>query len=236
VFKGTANLCANNVFLNVGNNFGGVQNATFGQVEFDVPGNLNLDYSSTRHIDLSGYGPNSYSTRPYVSEFTGYGLNTNSITFVKQIAYSITEVEVIRFPLPVSNTSGAGPDSMSVEVDYLYQSSNFDPTSNDRQLFERSRRLRKGTFTVIVDFRTNLQGAAFINFYDDYEYIGYGITTNPTGNQSDEDENLIFKAKEQIFTKQNHREIIITYYHEALNINQVPFETGKLTYTYRVLT
>jgi hypothetical protein len=157
VFKGTANLCANNVFLNVGNNFGGVQNATFGQVEFDVPGNLNLDYSSTRHIDLSGYGANSYSTRPYVSEFTGYGLNTNNITFVKQIEYSLNEVEVMRFPLPVSNTSGAGPDSMSVEVDYLYQSSNFDPTSNDRQLFERSRRLRKGTFTVIVDFRTNLQ-------------------------------------------------------------------------------
>jgi len=236
VFKGTANLCANNVFLNVGNNFGGVQNATFGQVEFDVPGNLNLDYSSTRHIDLSGYGTNSYSTRPYVSEFTGYGLNTNNITFVKQIEYSLDEVELMRFPLPVSNTSGIGPDSMSVEVDYLYQSSSFDPNGNDRQLFERSRRLRKGTFTVIVDFRTNLQSTAFINFYDDYEYVGYGITINPTANQSDEDINLIFQAKEQIFTKQNHREIIITYKHLALNINQVPFETGKLTYTYRVLT
>jgi len=236
VFKGTANLCANNVFLNVGNNFGGVQNATFGQVEFDVPGNLNLDYSSTRHTELSRYGTDSYSTRPYVSEFTGYGLNANNITFVKKITHSLAEVELMRFPIPLSNTSGVGPESMSVEVDYLYQSYSFDPSSNDRQIYERSRRLRKGTLTVIVDFRTNQQSASIINFYDDYEYVGYGITTNATGNVTEEDINLIFQAKEQIFTIQNHRQIIITYKHLAVNTNQIPYETGKLTYTYKVLT
>jgi len=85
--RGYGNVCSNNQYLNVGNNFGGVQNSAFGQVEFDDPGNLNEDYSSTRHKDLSFYGTGSYSTRPYISEFTGYGFNQNKLTQVKQITY-----------------------------------------------------------------------------------------------------------------------------------------------------
>jgi hypothetical protein len=234
VERGTSNICSGNQFLNVGNNFGGAPNATFGQVEFDTPGNINLDYTSNRHADLSFFGPNSLNTRPYVSEFTGYGYNTNNTAYTKTIEYSSSPVDFIRFPLPISNTSGVGPESMSIEIDYLYQSKTFDPNVYDPLIFNQARRIRKGTLTVIVDFRSNTGNIPFINLVDDYDYIGYGITSPATS--TTEDINLIFRVKTMINSIQNQRQIILTYQHEVLTAERRPFETGKITYTYRVLT
>lgn len=234
--KGYGNICASNSMLSVGNGYGGIQNAAYGQIEFDVPGNINLDYSSTRHRELSKYGVNSLSTRPYVSEFTGYGLNRNSITQTKTITYSQVPVNLVRFPVPLSNTSGIGPESMSIEIDYLYQSKTFGNNSGSPAIYQKSRRIRKGIITVIVDFRSNTLSLPIINLYDDYDYIGYGLTTGATGNITSEDENLIFKAVEQINSIQNQKEIVLTYQHQSLNVDQQPFEQGTLTYTYKVLT
>lgn len=240
IYKGYGNICVNNQYLNVGNNFGGIQNSAFGQVEFDVPGNLNQDYNSNRHKELSFYGPNSYSTRPYVAEFTGYGLNNNNLTQVKDIVYSANPVDFIRFPLQPSTTPGIGPESMYIEVEYIYQSKTFDSVLNDETIFKKSRRVRKGTMTLIVDYRANSFNAPVINFYDDYEYVGYGQTLGATGNITNEDEFLIFEAKEQINSIQNQKQVVITYRHNSAVIgtseDNVPFEQGKLTYTYRVLT
>ncbi|NBU68485.1 MAG: hypothetical protein EBS49_02500 [Verrucomicrobia bacterium] len=234
VERGTGNICSGNQFLNVGNNFGGAPNSTFGQVEFDTPGNINLDYISYRHNDLSFFGPNSLNTRPYVSEFTGYGYNVSSTAYVKTIDYSENPVDFIRFPLPISVTPGIGPESMSIEIDYLYQSRTFDPNANNPALFNQSRRIRKGTITVLVDFRTNTANIPFINLVDDYDYIGYGITSPAT--VTNEDINLIFRVKNVINSIQNQRQIILTYQHSQIDVNRRPYETGKFTYTYRVLT
>jgi hypothetical protein len=234
--QGYSNMCSSNNLLSVGNIYGGIQNAAYGQIEFDVPGNINLDYSSLRHKELSKYGANSLSTRPYVSEFTGYGLNQNFITQTKKITYSTNPVNFVRFPIPLSNTTGIGPESMSIEIDYLYQSKTFDTTSGSPAIYEKSRRIRKGTLTVIVDFRANTLTLPIINLYDDYEYIGYGLTTNATGNITPEDEKLIFRAVEQINSIQNQKEIVLTYQHQSLSVDQQPFEEGTLTYTYKVLT
>jgi len=234
IFKGKGNILSNNKFLNVGNNFGGAINSQFGQVEFDVRGNVNLDDYSRRHEDLSKFGTGSNSAFRYVSSQTGFGYNANNLTHTVDINYNATPTDIIRFPVPVSSTAGIGPESMTIQIDYLYQSRT---TSNDEttpDIILKTRRIRKGVMTIIVDLRSNTSTIPQINLIDDYEYIGFG-QTNLSG-ITEEDEFLSFVAKEGNPILEN-RHIVIAYTHKVIpDTAQQQFEKGKLTYVYRVLS
>lgn len=245
--NGTYNICAHNTYLNVGNNFGNNQNNKFPQVEFNQPGNLNINYITSRHNDLSGYGPNSLSNRGYISEFSGFGHNTTDITYTKNITFNTSPVDLIRLPTAMVDPN-LGPYAMGIEVDYLYQSKTVNSLTNDPAIFKKARRLRKGKLSIIVDYREDFPDIPTVDLIDEYDYLGFGLpreirgagpTSLPNGISliNNEDIRLVFTVKVQYNNISKQNDIVIQYSHDTETPqNQRIFEEGKLTYIFRILT
>ncbi|NBR61665.1 MAG: hypothetical protein EBT86_08460 [Actinobacteria bacterium] len=241
VWQGRGNLSSKNIIKDTGNNFGGNQNATFGQIEFDQPGNMSVDDFSDRHLDLGTLGENILEMAPYVSEVTGFSYYQNNFTYkldMPAITSPGQEINLFRFPVPRHETLSNTNTQCVIEVHYLYRSG--DPNLEYR-------RLRKGILTVIVDTRNtsifdnnlvpNPTGTPMINLFDEYDYLGYVQGGGPRVPTDDEDIILEFTATPVL--KKQQWQIEISYKYNTPTRNDVYLtdkEFGTLTYTYKILS
>ncbi|NBP57652.1 hypothetical protein EBU71_14180 [bacterium] len=226
VWQGYGNISSKNNFKSVGNNRGGNIEAAYGQVEFDQPNNISTDDFSDRHRDLGFLGPDSLTIVPYISEVTGYGKYQNNFTYRRQITFSEDPVELFRFPIPKSSTPNIGPISSHIEIEYLYRG-----LSNAIDY----RRLRKGCLTLLVDARNFSSAVPDIEYIDDYDYLGYGLT-----NISDRTDEDLFLEFEAALSQQNNQWQVKVSYKYNVATSRYDFngdlELGTITYTYRILS
>jgi len=210
IFNGTGNVSSQNRFTLVGDQFGGNDNAIYGNIEFDVDGNMSSQDLSDRH-KLSAPGTTSYAN-PYIGEVIGKINYVNSFTNTLNLQYTTTPVKLFR--LPVSNPC-------HLEVEYLYQSTN-------------QKRLRRGKLSIVVninDLDTN--GNPKIEMIDDYDYFGLGMTSQFTY----EDVHLIFLASTRKYTVSlsNRYTLELRYKYDGENTQSLG-DQAKLTYTYKILS
>lgn len=132
---GYGNRSRGNTFEGVGNGSngdGGNTNGLYSQIKFTSIGNVSLNDSFDRAIDLSS---NDLSSA-YVSEVEGKTFYQNFETYQVNLGQATTPVEAFRLPLTGSS---------AIEINYLYQSITFE-------------QMRKGQLQVAVDFdRSNVQ-------------------------------------------------------------------------------
>lgn len=240
VYQGFGNISESNSLRFVGNNFGGDIEAAFGQIEFDVPNNLSVDDFSDRHKVLGILkSPNALTVVPYTGEVTGRGSYGNQFTNTIELSYvnGNPVQELMRFPVPISSTAvgaNAGPLTCSIEIDYIYSSKTDNTTSLD---YFQHRRVRKGKLTLILDSRLNPGTLSMprVNLIDDYEYIGYGHHSGSPLNTL-EDEFFYFEADLELQNNKWQATISHKYTerYPALAFNPT-YETGILTYTYKIL-
>jgi hypothetical protein len=227
VWQGYGNVSSKNACILVGNNFGGNIEAAFGQIEFDQPNNLSVDDHSDRPKDLGKLGSDALIIVPYIGEFTGYGLYNNNFTTTLSMSYSPNSQELFRFPVARSSTPSVGPESMNIEIEYLYRS-----LANDIAY----RRLRKGKLTLLVDTRNNASSVPVIDFIDEYDYLGYGLET---GHNIEDIEDISFEFVAVPVEQNNQWQVKVSYKYnispDRLDFNG-DLELGTLTYTYRILS
>ena len=178
VWQGYGNVSSKNNFWQVGNNFGGSYQAAYGQVEFDVPGNVSADDYSDRHKELGILNtPNSLSSIEYIPEVTGKSYYANRFTNTTTLNYVTNNswTNIFRFTLPSSSTSDSTIVSCSIEVDYIYNSLTI-PNPGNATDYLKHRRLRKGKMNIMVDSRTSNATLSLprIHLIDEYDYIGIG--------------------------------------------------------------
>lgn len=210
VYNGTGNVSSQNRFTLVGDQFGGNDEARYGNIEFDVDGNMSSQDLSDRHL-LSAPGTISY-VNPYIGEVIGKANYTNSFTNTLNLQYITTPVKLFR--LPVSRPC-------HLEVEYLYQSTN-------------QRRLRRGKLSIVVntnDLDTN--GLPKLEMTDDYDYFGVGMTNQFTY----EDIHLVFSATTRKYTVSlsNRYTLELRYAYDGENTQSLG-DQAKLTYTYKILS
>jgi hypothetical protein len=210
VYNGSGNVSSQNKFTLVGDLFGNNDNARYGNIEFDVSGNVSMQDYSDRH-KLSNPADLSYSN-PYISEIVGKTNYTNSFPNVVNLVYSTSLLKLFRLPVP---------SSCHLEVEYLYQSTN-------------QRRLRRGKLSIVVDI-TNLDtsGNPKIEMVDDYEYFGVGMDSQLTY----EDIHLVFSASTRKYTVglTNRYTMELRYKYDGENTQSLG-DQAKLTYTYKILS
>jgi hypothetical protein len=210
VYNGSGNVSSQNKFTLVGDLFGNNDNARYGNIEFDVSGNVSMQDYSDRH-KLSNPADLSYSN-PYISEIVGKTNYTNSFPNVVNLVYSTSLLKLFRLPVP---------SSCHLEVEYLYQSTN-------------QRRLRRGKLSIVVDI-TNLDtsGNPKIEMVDDYEYFGVGMDSQLTY----EDIHLEFSASTRKYTVglTNRYTMELRYKYDGENTQSLG-DQAKLTYTYKILS
>jgi hypothetical protein len=210
VYHGSGNVSSQNKFTLVGDLFGSNSNATYGNIEFDVPSNITMQDYSDRH-QLSNPEDLSYSD-PYISEAVGKVNYTNSFTNVINLSYSTTALKLFRLPVP---------SSCHLEVEYLYQSIN-------------QKRLRRGKLSIVVntdDLDTN--GLPKLEMTDDYDYFGAGMASQFTY----EDIHLVFSATTRKYTVSlsNRYTLELRYAYDGENTQSLG-DQAKLTYTYKILS
>jgi Pectate lyase superfamily protein/Major tropism determinant N-terminal domain len=209
VYNGTGNVSSQNRFTLVGDQFGGNDNATYGNIEFDVDGNISSQDLSDRH-QLSAPATISYAT-PYIGEVIGKINYTNSFTNSLDLLYSTTPVKLFR--LPVSRPC-------HLEVEYLYQSSN-------------QKRLRRGKLSIVVNTNDLVNDLPKLEMIDDYEYFGVGMNQQFTY----EDIHLIFSATTRKYTVSlsSRYTLELRYAYDGENTQSLG-DQAKLTYTYKILS
>jgi hypothetical protein len=203
IYNGTGNVSSQNKFTSVG---GKNENAAYGVVEFDVPGNLISNDISDRHTDLSS---NLYS-KPYISEVIAKANYLNTFTNVKLLEYTTTPTVVFR--LPIAQTC-------HLEIEYLYQSTNRN-------------RLRRGKLSILADANHLSQESTprpTIELVDDYDYHGVGAETDYTI----EDTHLIFTANTRVY---NGIQYVVEIYYQYNGETLSQGDQAKLTYTYKILS
>jgi len=210
IHNGSGNVSSQNKFTLVGDQFGSNDNASYGNIEFDVPGNVSMQDYSDRHR-LSNPADLSYSN-PYISEAVGRVNYTNSFTNTCNLQYNTTPVKLFRLP---------APSSCHIEVEYLYQSIN-------------QRRLRRGKLSILVDVNNlDASGNPKLEMTDDYEYFGVGMTNQFTY----EDIHLVFSASTRKYTVSlnNKYTLELRYTYDGENTQSLG-DQAKLTYTYKILS
>jgi hypothetical protein len=210
IYNGTGNVSSQNRFTMVGDQYGGNDDAKYGNIEFDVDGNMTSQDLSDRH-QLSAPGTTSYAT-PYISEVIGKSNYSNFFTNTINLQYITTPVKLFR--LPVSRPC-------HLEVEYLYQSTN-------------QRRLRRGKLSIVVNTNDlDTGGLPKLEMIDDYDYFGLGMSEQFTY----EDIHLIFSASIRKYTVElvNSYTMELRYKYDGENTQSLG-DQAKLTYTYKILS
>jgi hypothetical protein len=210
IYNGTGNVSSQNRFTMVGDQYGGNDEAKYGNIEFDVDGNMTSQDLSDRH-QLSAPGTTSYAT-PYISEVIGKSNYSNFFTNTINLQYITTPVKLFR--LPVSRPC-------HLEVEYLYQSTN-------------QRRLRRGKLSIVVNTNDlDTGGLPKLEMIDDYDYFGLGMSEQFTY----EDIHLIFSASIRKYTVElvNSYTLELRYKYDGENTQSLG-DQAKLTYTYKILS
>jgi Pectate lyase superfamily protein/Major tropism determinant N-terminal domain len=210
IYNGTGNISSQNKFTLVGDRFGSIDDATYGNIEFDVDGNISSQDLSDRH-QFSAPATNLY-TNPYIGEVIGKINYTNSFTNTINLQYTTIPLKLFR--LPVSRPC-------HLEVEYLYQSTN-------------QKRLRRGKLSIVVNPNDlDTDNKPKLEMIDDYDYFGVGMDNQLTS----EDIHLIFSATTRKYTLalSNRYTLELRYVYDGENTQSLG-DQAKLTYTYKILS
>lgn len=144
ISAGDYNVSSHNTFINVGNNGGADQGATYKIIEFLGTGNKSENDSFSRSVNLSSI-EGTYFTIPYVPEVVGKGKHTQSTNLEQELFFTDQgSLPALRLP---------ALESYKAEVTYAYKGQNGN--------------YRSGTMILNFNKLSNI-----VDFEDDYNITG----------------------------------------------------------------